>query len=105
MIFGRYSLARVAFGLWSARCLKVPSDPLLSWFGPAVLCLPRRVHRGGRACVRGVVLALHAGLVRGVGPVTARELAAYLAVGVLALFLILCSMTAPMLALLPNLAR
>ena len=37
--------------------------------------------------------------------VTARELAAYLAVGLLALFLILCSMTAPMLALLPNLAR
>ena len=37
--------------------------------------------------------------------VTARELAAYLAVGVLALFLILCSLTAPMLALLPNLPR
>lgn len=36
---------------------------------------------------------------------TARELAAYLAVGVLALLLILCSMAAPLLALLPNLPR
>ena len=36
---------------------------------------------------------------------TARELAAYLALGIMALVLILCSMTAPMLALLPNLPR
>ena len=36
---------------------------------------------------------------------TARELAAYLALGIMALVLILCSMTAPILALLPNLPR
>ena len=36
---------------------------------------------------------------------TARELSAYLAVGVLALFLILCIIAAPLLALLPNLPR
>jgi hypothetical protein len=34
-----------------------------------------------------------------------RELAAYLALAVMALVLILCSMTAPMLALLPTLPR
>ena len=36
---------------------------------------------------------------------TARELAAYLALAVMALVLILCSLTAPLLALLPNLPR
>lgn len=37
--------------------------------------------------------------------VTAREFAAYLALAVMALVLILCSMTAPMLALLSNQGR